>query len=241
LDELLDLLDNIDVLSGAGDLADAGLDLGVLAEHAGLVDFDPGVVEEFAGAAVDDPFNVLQAVGDAGDVAGDAPELLADGVLIAEMPTGEVVEFIVPSEETAPAIVGDALGDYPDDLLRGLNSVEAVPDGFADGVLGAYSPADGCIILDASDGDVLATMHHEVAHHVFERNPELTAELLPLLHESGFVADQATFLDAYDEQLRAAEACAEANAKFRANPLVFTLRYPQVAAFLERLLKDRRV
>lgn len=233
MDGLLDLLDGIDILTDFGDLADAGINLADLLDLDELADLDLDWLRELTG--LDGPLELADAA-DAAD--------LSSGVIEAVLPSGEAVQFIVPSPETMPGLIEDGLASYPTDRLAGLDAVDFVADeidGDGGDILGEWTrDFDGTarVVLYGHSEDGWETLHHEIGHHVVESDLALKDGLSEVIQRSGFAADNQAFLDLYSPDQQASEACAEAFAKFKANPYAFAQRWPELARFLaQRMVK----
>ncbi len=107
MDELFDLFEGLSDLLDLGDFDTLGGAFGELLEAAELPEFDPEWLMELAELPA--PEDLAEVAGPVEGGSGAMEATDAARSMFATLPSGEVVELLVPSPETAPRLISEGV------------------------------------------------------------------------------------------------------------------------------------
>lgn len=230
LDDLTDLTDHADALLTALDGMDYidldASDLSMLDDLAAFGTDDPGAVADFANSsdAFADPsldleYTEWQSIDD-----------LADPVLADDV--GDFGEFVATEVD-----------DYPEHLLDGVEEVSYDPlpnpeDRNTAGECWQYD--DGSVeikLFDHSD-QIETTLHHELAHHLFDTHPDWVEKISMHMSDNPLLDHLEVNLDEYEASERAEEFAADAFSFYKAKPELLYEKAPEVYETIANLWEN---
>ena len=216
MDELFDIFDAVSSLDDLTDLTDHADTLLTALDGLDYVNFDADDLmglDDLATFGADDVGSVIDSFdpGEALDSGSfmDAEWDSFDDVVAADsVDYGDVAQF-----------VEDQAGDYPDHLLDGLDYIKYHPQPHPD-FLGQWDARDGIPHIDLFDHqeDIGMTLHHEIAHELMARNPDLLEEIAPQMGSSPMLEHLENLLSKYPATEQPDEFAAETFAYFKTKP-----------------------
>ncbi len=230
MDELFDIFDvlsNLDDLTDLTDHADALLTALDGMDYIDLDASDLSMLDDLARFGADD----FVGVGDAFDSGGDFVDLsdaFADPDLDLEYTEWHLLDDVAdPSlfDDSADftEFVAGEVDDYPEHLLDGVEEVSYDPlvNPENRGMMGewrSYDDGTSEIRLFDHNDQIETTLHHELAHHLFDTHPGLVERIAVNMSDNPLLEHLEVNLDKYETSEQAEEFAADAFSYYKAKP-----------------------
>ena len=225
MDELFDIFDALSNLGDLTDLTDHADALLIALDGMDYIDLDASDLSML------DDLASFGDVADAFDSAGDfvdSTDVFTDPELDLEY-----TEWHSLDDVTDPSLFDDSadftefvageVDDYPEHLLDGVEEVSYDPlvnpeNRSMMGEWVSYDDGTSEIRLFDHSDQIETTLHHELAHHLFDTHPDLVERIAVKMSDNPLLEHLEVNLDKYEASKQAEEFAADAFSYYKAKP-----------------------
>jgi hypothetical protein len=257
MDELFDLADAFDFLSGVSDLDlldEGSIDaLSQILEGADYFSSAPDLLEAFSHLNLEemdmwnesstDFFENLSGVEQGEFLSGldaDALEVSTSFSpdFLDAMDAEASSEFF--EEYDVATNLNEAFTEIPEPFKENLGDVTWTPKKYLEdpNTVGLWNPdtpngkPDITLFDDAEDAE--STLHHEMGHHIARIQPDFFNQFIEIVeNEHDFIASEMEHLDEYESYQIGDELFAEAIMKYNTQPEILSRKSPAIFAFID--------